>query len=822
MASILGSIVSGLAKAATNYAQNKTSTTNKSSTSSTSNKTTTTTNKSSGTSSSGNTIKVDASGNAPKNTQVGTIVQTAGGNYKVVAPGTAGASYNPANGLWSVKVESGGTGNSSTIGNTSASRVSSPSSTSTTGNRTTATTTTTKPASTATTTTSTNKNQSQAGYSMPQSAQSVGVYTVGADGKAPAGLKVNDLVVTAAGTYRITGVKADGTYTSQMANQAQTTANYKGTYANATNQNRGTAAKDINNDGYITTYDATGVLGLGQLTGKTIPDDYVILQTGTSGKDFIAVPKEKERIYQSMIDRSNNGGAKISSANFENSNEVITLSEADAIAAGIPTYHSRLYGITAADLVGAQVGAGTPSKILADAGLTGTNSWTDPISNGYSWSPNSNGVVTFNGAGYDYTAPGLLSGQAASAIQVDASGNASSNTPVGTIVQTAAGNYLVVPPNTQGASYNPASDLWSIKISGPTETGGISVTPDGYYPGTGAPGTGYLSNGINNSQGTVVFPNGTEYTPTGSYFDSGMSQSDLAAINSLKQAYEAAKVRGDTAGMEAAHAQAEAIRAKYGYSGGIDGSEYHAVELPKDTLPKMGLPVYEAQVNPTNDLYNASLQAQTQALQSAYDLNRLELQKYLGEIPPIYQAQANAIAANAEKEKQAMHEMAAANGLNVGTGTQADLALSNQLQNDLGAVRTAQANAINDAQHDLTMLYVEYQNSIAQAIADNEYERAAALLSEYQRQAQSVVDVAQKQAYLNIDIAGFNRDTNQYNDAFALEQENTSYQRLLEQADTLAQFGDFSGYLALGYTQDQVNAMRAAWKAANADWAYML
>ena len=58
-----------------------------------------------GTSTTSDTIKVGSSGNAPANTPVGTIVQTAGGNYQVVSAGTPRASYNPASGLYSIKVE---------------------------------------------------------------------------------------------------------------------------------------------------------------------------------------------------------------------------------------------------------------------------------------------------------------------------------------------------------------------------------------------------------------------------------------------------------------------------------------------------------------------------------------------------------------------------------------------------------------------------------------------------------------------------------------------------------------------------------------------
>lgn len=58
----------------------------------------------------------------------------------------------------------------------------------------------------------------------------MGVYRVESGGRAPAGLSAGDEVVTGGGTYRITGVNADGSYQSQLVNSGQTTRNYGGSY----------------------------------------------------------------------------------------------------------------------------------------------------------------------------------------------------------------------------------------------------------------------------------------------------------------------------------------------------------------------------------------------------------------------------------------------------------------------------------------------------------------------------------------------------------------------------------------------------------------
>ena len=64
----------------------------------------------------------------------------------------------------------------------------------------------------------------------PKTESSGRTYQVGKNGNAPSGLKVGDNVVTAGGTYRITKVKNDGTYESELVNNI-TNKDYEGTGA---------------------------------------------------------------------------------------------------------------------------------------------------------------------------------------------------------------------------------------------------------------------------------------------------------------------------------------------------------------------------------------------------------------------------------------------------------------------------------------------------------------------------------------------------------------------------------------------------------------
>lgn len=302
-----------------------------------------------------------------------------------------------------------------------------------------------------------------------------------------------------------------------------------------------------------------------------------------------------------------------------------------------------------------------------------------------------------------------------------------------------------------------------------------------------------------------------QYQAKGTYNDAILQDPDKQKIASLKDQYNYYKGIGDMEKANQAHASAEAIRSQYGYSGGGDGSEYYALKMPEGSVPQTNLPTYQANTDQVDNVYNAALEAQKAALKSAYDSSRFEAEAAMAKISPLYQKQRNQTATNAERERMMFNEYAAASGLNSGAGGQAMLAFSNQLQSNLNDLYLGEANALTEAQNQITKLTIDYQNAIAEAVASNEYERAAALLQEFRLQAQSVVEIAQTQATLNLQTAGQNLDA-----------KNSEYERLADNAAALAKFGDFSGYLALGFSQDQVNNMRKTWLAANPNIAAYL
>lgn len=294
--------------------------------------------------------------------------------------------------------------------------------------------------------------------------------------------------------------------------------------------------------------------------------------------------------------------------------------------------------------------------------------------------------------------------------------------------------------------------------------------------------------------------------------DSQLSETDYNTIQTLKtqfnehdRLYQQAKAAGDTElanyykGLrEQDRYSAETIRNQYGYSGGLTGSDYTILQQEQDMMPKQGLTVYQPQTQAVNQVYDALNDSTMAQLLAAYNNSKAELEYAMGKLPGLYQEQRNATAANSEREKQAFREQAAASGLNYGNRSQAALAFSNNLQNSLGQLNTAEANALADAQQQLTQLYNNYQQQIAQAVAENNYQRAAALLQEYRAQQESLVSTSLNQANLNLQTADFNRTTRQNN-----------YNNSLDLANALASIGSYGSLGSLGgLTDDQVNQLQ--------------
>ena len=208
-----------------------------------------------------------------------------------------------------------------------------------------------------------------------------------------------------------------------------------------------------------------------------------------------------------------------------------------------------------------------------------------------------------------------------------------------------------------------------------------------------------------------------------------------------------------------------------------------------------------------NSYYDEYINSQKQQEQAAYDENVRALDYQASKIAPQYKRQREALAAENEIERQNFRQSALANGINVGAGSQYALSSQNNYQNNMTSLRRSEAEAMNDVEENRRQIQASYQAAVAQAVSNGNLNRAKALYDEAVRVDESIVATQRAQAQEN-----YNAWQSAYtvNRAEAEDAQN-EYAQKLDKAETLAKYGIFSGYLDLGYTQAQVNAMRALW-----------
>lgn len=303
------------------------------------------------------------------------------------------------------------------------------------------------------------------------------------------------------------------------------------------------------------------------------------------------------------------------------------------------------------------------------------------------------------------------------------------------------------------------------------------------------------------------------------YNDEIMNADDKARVSAFQDAWKQANAAGDQAGMTAAHQGAEAIRSKYGYSGGASGSGYTVTGantmLPNVSATAPQLYTGQSQEAAINDLYAAQEAAKKHEIESAFNQKMLDYDWQASQIPKTYDQARNQTSAQHEIERQNYNEYAAGNGINTGASSQVRLSQNNAYLRDMNAINAQQADAVNALNMERTKAKAAYQDAIQQAILDNDTQKAQALYQEYQRVDDNLITASVQQAQLDLQYksAAHQQALDQAN--LDMTREDVDWTRKSEMAKTLAQYGDFSGYKALGYTDAQIQTMKYMWNLLN-------
>ena len=178
-------------------------------------------------------------------------------------------------------------------------------------------------------------------------------------------------------------------------------------------------------------------------------------------------------------------------------------------------------------------------------------------------------------------------------------------------------------------------------------------------------------------------------------------------------------------------------------SGGVGGSG--------GSVPSGGYYTARDQSEYINQLYDAAVKSAQAALEGAYNEAVLGFDHAEAQIPEQYRAARNQTSADAAVQRANMNEQLAASGLNTGATGQARLAMGIAEQNAMAALNRQQQAAIDEITLQRNQARAQYEAAVAQAIADNDMQRAQALYQEAQRVDNSyrsyLEDALQQQQY---------------------------------------------------------------------------
>lgn len=149
-----------------------------------------------------------------------------------------------------------------------------------------------------------------------------------------------------------------------------------------------------------------------------------------------------------------------------------------------------------------------------------------------------------------------------------------------------------------------------------------------------------------------------------------------------------------------------------------------------------------------NDMYDSSMASQAAQLRQTYEQGVSNLDEQKEQAQKQADASLSRTYIEAEKARKNYAEVQNAYGLTSGAMGQAQLAMGNQLQADMTAIRTAQQEADAQIERERSILAKEYATAIARAQADNDLQRAQALYEEAKREEDRLLSERENAAAL--------------------------------------------------------------------------
>lgn len=210
---------------------------------------------------------------------------------------------------------------------------------------------------------------------------------------------------------------------------------------------------------------------------------------------------------------------------------------------------------------------------------------------------------------------------------------------------------------------------------------------------------------------------------------------------------------------------------------------------------------------------------------NSYQQNLSDAEAYRQGISPQYQQAMNALGAEYERQRRNNNMQAAVSGINTGAGSQAALAQSNSYQRNQGNLSRSEMEALNEAERSINDLGRAYRNQ--QDILNTEYANNVDKLNREYANQQATYGTTYQNNLLDLKTNYQNKiaeaaANNDYQLAAALLDEyGAQYDRTMQQAAQLADFGDFSAYESI-FGKEAADQMKQMWAYQNPQIAWAM
>lgn len=248
---------------------------------------------------------------------------------------------------------------------------------------------------------------------------------------------------------------------------------------------------------------------------------------------------------------------------------------------------------------------------------------------------------------------------------------------------------------------------------------------------------------------------------------------------------------------------------------GIQSTQYN---IDTSGMTQQGQAGVQFQQQMNEQLNNQTIQNYQNAFNQAYQTQ----QNANGKIDETYQQSAQDISNQYAIYRQNMGMNIANQGLNTGLGSQMQLSLYNSRNQSLAQNSVAHAQAVQAGEQALANLELQYRTAIAEAIGNNDLSLAQSLYEEIQNDENRKLVIAQTMAQYG-DYSGYqdiygSQTAKEMQDAYDKAKQES---KNIENAELLAEMGDFEALADYyDWTDEQYANATSQWIYANPGYAY--